>query len=81
MPAACMDNMPWHGMHCTQRTPRRVRTRALTSAQHRRDGRLDGRLDGRPQLRKDQRTYLCTIAKGENPITGVETRMSLMCKD
>jgi uncharacterized protein YjbI with pentapeptide repeats len=33
------------------------------------------------QLRKDQRTYLCTIAKGENPITGVETRMSLMCKD
>ena len=33
------------------------------------------------QLRKDQRTYLCKIAKGENPLTGVETRMSLMCKD
>lgn len=35
------------------------------------------------QLRKDQRTYLCSVesAKGENPITGVETRMSLMCKD
>jgi len=32
-------------------------------------------------LRKDQRTYLCTIAKGENPKKGVETRMSLMCKD
>lgn len=33
------------------------------------------------QLRKDQRTFLCSIAKGVNPTTGEETRFTLMCKD
>jgi len=32
-------------------------------------------------MRKDQRSLLCAVAKGQNPTTKVDTRESLLCPD
>jgi uncharacterized protein YjbI with pentapeptide repeats len=43
------------------------------------DNRLDGSDWTDVILRKDQYKYLCSIANGVNPSTGVNTRESLNC--
>lgn len=40
---------------------------------------IDGSDWSETLLRKDQREYLCSIAKGSNAITGVDTKDSLFC--